>query len=91
MFVYYWVTAAWMLAFIFLNNSVTPPQSCAHRPVFRTHVGDAQVADGVIWTVVLRAELDDELVEDFCLSIQGRPVLRTLDLRPQRKIDIFFW
>lgn len=42
------------------------------------------MADGVVGTLVLRAQLHYKLVVDLRLAVWGRPVLRTLDLQIQR-------
>lgn len=50
-----------------------------------THVGDGEVADGVIRAVLLGFYLHMKLLEDLHLSLWGRPVLHTFHLRHTQK------
>lgn len=50
---------------------------------FRTHITEAEMSDGVIWTVVLWVQLHNKLLKDLRLPLWWRPVLRTLDLQQQ--------
>lgn len=45
-----------------------------------THINEAEMADGVVWAVVLWRQLYYKLIKDLGLTVWRRPVLRTLDL-----------